>query len=461
MLGDEGLPRLRATRAPHPPSPRTLRPSPHSHVKVGDVVEQFTPICEVQSDKASVEITSRFDGRITAIHYKVGDVARVGSPLLDIDVADGVGGAVAAPVPAAAAASSPAPATSSAPTTSAPAAPAANTSAAAATTPADGERALSLATPAVRRIAKEHAIHLGAVRGTGPDGRILKGDVLAFVSNGGSGSSGPTSAMAAPVQTSSTPTPSTRLVPLTPIQRQMFKSMTASLAIPHFGFSDEVRMDALAEARARINGAPALLPLDPAGKRVKLSYMPFLIKALSAALHHHPILNARLVMPSGEGGQPMQLEHRAEHHVGIAMDTPTGLLVPSIKGVQGKSILVIAQELEYLKHAAAKGQLSVAELTGATITLSNIGNVGGTLLHPLLVPGQVCIGGLGRSVRQPRYARAAEGEGEGEEELVPMLMMPVSFNADHRIIDGATLARFVVEWKGLLEDPARLLVGLK
>lgn len=231
------------------------------------------------------------------------------------------------------------------------------------------------------------------------------------------------------------------MVPIRGIQKAMFQSMTAAASVPHFGYKDEIQMDALVAAR------DALRPAAQA-HGVKLSFMPFFIKAASLALLEHPSLNAHVTSADA-------VVVRAQHNIGVAMDTPQGLLVPSIKDVQRKSLLDVALELRDLQALGAQGRLSAAHLRDATFTLSNIGNIGGTYLFPVLMLPQVAIGAIGRMQRLPRFAAPDSLE------VVPAHLLNVSWAADHRVVDGATMARFSNLWKNYLENPANFLLYLK
>ncbi|KAH6571764.1 hypothetical protein BASA60_007022 [Batrachochytrium salamandrivorans] len=420
-------------------------------VKPGERVEQFTRICEVQSDKAAVDISSRFDGVITTLHYKVGDIARVGKPLVDIELDQAAVPEPAAPAAAAAAAAA------AVPEPAVPAASSHGVQVAATTTvstsTAEDPDVLTYATPAVRRVAKEHNVDLRLVTGTGPAGRILKGDVLAFVA----GEQAAPAPISEPMVTN-TPT-TNEIVALTPIQKVMFKTMTKSLQIPHFGFSDEIVLDATTAFRASLNAQLKSLPAGSFSFK-KVSYMPIFMKALSSALNDFPILNACII--DAESPSQAKLQYRSSHNIGIAMDTPQGLIVPNIKNVQSKSILEIAADLERLKEAGKKGAISLADLQGGTITLSNIGNIGGTVLHPVLVSSELCIGAIGKVQRLPRFETAIDPlTGHAIERVVAKEILNVSFNADHRVVDGATVGRFFQLWKMYLEHPSTLSARLK
>lgn len=398
----------------------------------GARIEEFEPICEVQSDKASVEITSRYNGVIKSLHYDVGQMALVGKPLVDIDVEeDGSVGEEPSPAPAAAAAASPA---------ESPAAPQ--------TTEKQPGKYATLATPAVRRLTKELDIELSQITGTGKDGRVLKEDVLAFQANGGA-------AVAATQVPASAPVPAPvsledTVKPLTPVQTQMFKAMTNSLAIPHFLYTEEVGIDGLTGMRGKVN---KLLKKGAFGKDIpeKVSYMPFFIKALSIALKEYPIVNSRVTFDAATG-KP-QLVHRPYHNIGVAMDTPSGLIVPNIKNVQDLTVLEIAQELTRLQELGTTGKFSSADLQGSTISISNIGNVGGTYLMPVIVDSQVAIVAIGKARVIPSF--------DEDMEVVPKQVINTSWSGDHRVLDGMTLARMADRFKQLLEDPELMIVNAK
>lgn len=383
-------------------------------VKTGDKVSQFDKICEVQSDKASVEITSRFDGTIRKLHYNVGDMALVGQPLVDIDTPDET---TAVPLPSLPKASIVNSHPQVPPLVQARNPPKLKT-----------ESDWTYAVPAVRRVAREFNVDIKQVKGTGKGGRILKEDILAFVND--------------PEPSQVVTNNGEQLKPLNGVQRAMFKAMTQSLTIPHFGYSDEVDLSGAQRLRAEIN----LWLAHTTNPRVKkISYMPIFIKALSVALEEFPLLNAQVI----EGDVPALL-YRPQHNISVAIDTPLGLMVPSVKDVQNLTLIDVGVELN--RFQVSGGKLSSEELSGGTITLSNIGTIGGTYLSPVLVKSQVCIGGLGRIQTLPRYVN---------DELVPKPILPVSWSADHRVVDGATMARFSRCWRSYVENPLTLFAHLK
>jgi 2-oxoisovalerate dehydrogenase E2 component (dihydrolipoyl transacylase) len=245
-----------------------------------------------------VEISSRYEGTITKLYHEVGAIAKVGNPLCDIDTPDDVS-----------AGSKPEPTAPSVPEpqkeVAKPVAPA--------TTTTDDQ--LTFATPAVRRIAKENNVDIKLVVGTGPKGRVLKGDILQYVEQLKSGAAPSSATSPAPA----VPSAEDKIVPLTAIQKAMFKSMTKSLSIPHFGFSDEVVVNRTSQLRQEINSYLKSLPKGTYPFE-KISYMPIFLKALSEALKQYPILNAKIV----DAEATPSLQYRASHNIGIAMDTPQG-----------------------------------------------------------------------------------------------------------------------------------------
>lgn len=307
-----------------------------------------------------------------------------------------------------------------------------------------------LATPAVRRICRELGVDIGQILGSGKDGRVLKEDILAFT--GGLRKDEYRVAQVPEALEDIPPVSSTAnetVVALTPIQTQMLKVMTKSLSIPHFLFSDDIHLDPLVACRSRIN-TELVSGNGSQGGAQRLSYMPFFIKAMSLALTNYPILNARLLCTDGE--KPA-LVMRHQHNIGIAMDTPGGLVVPNIKSVQSLSIYEIGEELQRLQKAGASGKLSPVDLKGGTITMSNIGNIGGRVVSPVIVENEVAILGIGKA----RVAPAFNSQGE----VIPKTEIVFSWSADHRVVDGATMARMATLLKNLLEKPELMLARLK
>ncbi|KAL3318817.1 hypothetical protein Ciccas_002517 [Cichlidogyrus casuarinus] len=373
-------------------------------VKVGDKVAQFDEICEVQSDKATVTITSRYDGIIKAIHYKIDETVLVGNVLVDIEVEE-TGSTIATPSTT----SATEPKLSPKPQT----------------TTESRQMGKFLTTPSVRRLAAENNLDLNQITATGKDGRILKEDLLNFLSKGPS--------QAVPVYSENN---EDRIVAITGIKKVMFKTMTESLKVPQFSYCDEIDLTRLFHWRKSLNEK----------QNSNISFMPFMIKAASIGLKEFPVLNAHM------NSNDESITYKANHNIGVAMDTKEGLLVPNVKSVQNLSITAIAKELDRLKSSGKSGKLSPSDLSGGTFTLSNIGSIGGTYTKPIILLPEVAIGGVGKIQRLPRF--------QDDDSVYPAYILTVSWVADHRVIDGATLASFSNRWKQLLEDPFSLVIDL-
>mmetsp|Transcript_14310 Transcript_14310/g.22335 ORF Transcript_14310/g.22335 Transcript_14310/m.22335 type:complete len:539 (-) Transcript_14310:100-1716(-) len=431
-------------------------------VSPGDHVSQFDRICEVQSDKATVEITSRYDGTVEALSGKAGDMLKVGSPLLHIsvvstgenandEISDHSMKALTTlhnvddeqdklQIPSVASKF---------------------------TIKGDGEDKSDdkletesgkvLATPAVRRLGMQYKLDLSTIMGTGPKGRVLKADVLKLLRDSGRykgdnlapesspqqqphsekgvlpGSMAPTESVV------NAPSGQDITVPIRGYHRLMVKSMTAALKIPHMVYSDEINMNALRACREELK------PLAES-HGIKLSYLPFCLKAASLAMAEYPAINSSL------DAESFIATYHGNHNIGVAMDTARGLAVPVVKACQDLSILEIAKELNRLHHAASEGSLSESDISGATFSLSNIGAMGGTYMSPIVTPPQVAIGAMGKIQRLPRFV------GDRVEEA---FIMNISWGGDHRAIDGATMARFSNQWKAYMESPASMIFSLK
>ena len=293
-----------------------------------------------------------------------------------------------------------------------------------------------LATPAVRGLLKELNIDISKVPGTGKDGRVLKEDVHNYAASLKSTSPFPK----APSNTEQ----NEESIKLTPIQSQMFKTMTRSLLIPHFLYADETDMTALAALRKRLNTSPS-----PSENR-KLAYLPFIIKAVSLALNDFPLLNARIDTST----DIPRIIMRSLHNIGIAMDTPQGLIVPNIKNVQSHSIASLAAEISRLQTLARAGSLSANDLPGGTITVSNSGSIGGTVVSPIIAnANEVAILGVGKVRSVPKF--------DEQGQVVKREVCNLCWSADHRVVDGATLARMGERVRGFLEEPGRMMLGMR
>lgn len=436
-------------------------------------------MCEVQSDKASVEITSRFAGVVKKLHYDAGEMAKVGKPFVDIDIegdvkGEDLGAAVPPEDPRKEAEVKPAqaPVRSAAEETAAAQVAVLAEQEAENAPRAKGKHA-TLATPAVRHLSKEMKVDISEIDGTGRDGRVLKEDIYKFVEGRNAAPSQAPSTQPTPTApaTGSFTSPDVSTagpqqetpVALTRTQEMMFKAMTRSLSIPHFLYADEVDFTSLVELRGRLNKVLAKSGLSDS-QVGKLSYLPFIIKAVSMSLYKYPILNARVDTDSTtngtngtNGNNKPTLVLRSQHNIGVAMDTPSGLLVPVVKNVGALNILGIAAELARLQALAVAGRLAPQDMAGGTITVSNIGSIGGTYLSPVVVEREVAILGVGRMRTVPAFS-AVPGE---EDRLVKRQVCNFSWSADHRVVDGATMARAAEVVRAIVEEPDVMVMHLR
>lgn len=300
----------------------------------------------------------------------------------------------------------------------------------------------SLATPAVRGLLKELNVDIADVSGRGKDGRVMKDDVHKFVEarDAGTGSVPPTQS-SRPSSGEGEVQIETRLK-LSPIQSQMFKIMTRSLSIPQFLYTDEINITPISAIRERLNRQ---------SRSQRLTYLPFIIKAVSLALEEFPLLNSRVEV--GDEQDPPQLIMREKHNIGIAMDTSQGLLVPNIKNISSLSIIDIASEISRLQSLAKAGKLSVTDLTGGTFTVSNIGSIGGTYVAPVIVQSEVAILGVGKARMVPAFNE--------QDQVVKREIVNFSWSADHRVVDGATMARMAERVREFVEEPGAMMARLK
>ena len=433
----------------------------------GARVEEFSKLCEVQSDKASVEITSRFSGIVKKLYYDAGEMARVGKPFVDIDIQGDPSqetlDKLTPPAPdmmGETAPSDPGQQTEAAgPQKPIPPAPERHGAVETVAPKSKGSHA-AFATPAVRHLCKEMKLDILEVEGTGKDGRVLKEDIHKLIEarkNGTSPVSSPETPWGPP--TSSEVQTESRQPP-TKTQEGMFRTMTRSLNIPHFLYADEIDLTELVALRTRLNkvlsaSSSSWAPILPNADAVsKLSYLPFIIKAVSIALQQYPILNARVDVSADKPA----IVHRSQHNIGVAMDTPTGLLVPVIKNVGAHSILTIAAELNRLQALAVAGKLRLQDMSGGTISVSNIGSIGGTYCSPVIVEGQVAILGVGRMRDVPDVVEDHKG---GWKVNGMRKVCNFSWSADHRVVDGATMARAAGVVRALVEEPDVMVMHLR
>lgn len=408
-------------------------------VKVGDTVEADQSLITLESDKASMEIPSPAAGVVEEVLCKLEDEVGTGDLIFKLKVAGAAPAAAPAPAAAAPAKAEAAPA----------AAPAAAASAAApapvATAPAAGSNAKVHAGPAVRQLAREFGVDLGAVAATGPHGRILKEDVQVYVK------AMMQKASAAPADAGATggagipPIPAVDFskfgeveeVALTRLMQVGAANLHRSwLNVPHvtqFDSADITELEAFRVAQKAV--------AEKAG--VKLTVLPLLLKACAFLLKELPDFNSSLA-PSGKA-----IIRKKYVHIGFAVDTPDGLLVPVIKNVDQKSLLQLAAEAAALAEKARTKKLSADEMQGACFTISSLGHIGGTGFTPIVNAPEVAILGVSKATMQPVWDGKA---------FQPKLMLPLSLSYDHRVINGAAAARFTKRLGDVLGDIRTMLL---
>ena len=419
------------------------------HVKPGDKIQEDDILMEVQNDKAVVEVPSPVSGVVKELKVEEGTVAVVGDVLAVIDAEGEVpqpahGGGEAPAADAGAGAAAPAPAAAPVPAQAAPAAPAAPANA-----PAAGERppGTILATPSVRKLAREKGVDLAQVTPTGKNGRITREDVLAFAEGGAVQAAAPAAAAEAPAAPAKAAAPAAASAPAGPgaeervpfrgIRKVIAQAMSKSVyTAPHVTVMDEVDVTALVALRERAK------PLAEQ-RGVKLTYLPFIVKALVAAAREYPILNATLDEEANE------IVYKKYYHVGIAADTENGLVVPVVFDADRKNMYQIAGEIRDLAVRARDGKLAPHEMRGSTITITNIGSAGGMFFTPVINYPEVAILGTGRISEKP-VVRGGE--------IVIGQTMALSLSFDHRLIDGATAQNALNHIKRLLADPELLIM---
>lgn len=416
-------------------------------VKPGDFVKEDQAIVEIMTDKVTAEIPAPVSGVITELNGKAGEIIRVGSV---IAVFDQSGSATK---------SAPAEQAASAPESKAAAAPAATSSAVASSGGQDkpangksggvavqgrpsGDAGKVLAAPATRKLARELGIDLSQIAGSGPRGRVTQTDVKQSQTSGGSTQT--TSA----AQSVPTAAPGgfrslgERRTPFSGLRRKIGEHLVKSKhTAPHFAYVEEADMSKLVAMREE------LMPLADA-QGVKLSFLPFMIKAVIAGLRKHPSLNSQIDEDTQE------LVFKNDFHIGIAVATEQGLVVPVVKFADQKSLLTLAQEIKTLAEKARSGKLALDDMRGGTFTLTSIGSIGGLFSVPIINYPEVAIMGINKIEK-----RAVVRHIDGKDQIVIREMMHLSLSGDHRAVDGSEAALFVKEVVQTLENPARLLLS--
>jgi pyruvate dehydrogenase E2 component (dihydrolipoamide acetyltransferase) len=418
-------------------------------VKNGDVIEKDAPLVELESEKATMEVPAVYAGRIRDVKVRVGDKVSQGDVLAIVETSAPIV-APPAPVPftelpsvqppslAPALSNPPAPAIAVAPVT------AGGTS----SNGASNGHAAVHASPAIRRFARELGVNLGGVRGSGPNGRITRDDVQGFVKHtltsgvlpAAPGNGAANGATAGGLQLLPWPKvdfakfgPIER-VPLTRIQKLSGPNLARNwVLIPHVTQHDDADVTELEAFRQSINAEQK--------DGLKVTMLALMIKASIAALKKYPTVNSSL---DGD-----ELVLKQYYNIGFAADTPNGLVVPVIRDADRKGVLDIARETGELAKKARDGKLGPADMTGATFTISSLGGIGGTYFTPIINAPEVAILGACRTAVKPVWDGKA---------FQPRTILPLSFSYDHRVIDGASAARFTSYLASVLADMRRTML---
>ncbi|MGG8278620.1 pyruvate dehydrogenase complex dihydrolipoyllysine-residue acetyltransferase [Klebsiella sp. 141198] len=416
-------------------------------VKVGDKVAAEQSLITVEGDKASMEVPAPFAGTVKEIKISTGDKVSTGSLIMVFEVE----GAAPAAAPAQAAAPAPAPAAAPAPAPAAAPAPAQKAAAPAAKAEGKTEfaenEAYVHATPLIRRLAREFGVNLAKVKGTGRKGRILREDVQAYVKEAVKRAESAPAAAAGGGLPGMLPWPKVDFskfgeieeVELGRIQKISGANLSRNwVMIPHVTHFDKTDITDLEAFRKQQNAEAEKRKLD-----VKFTPVVFIMKAVAAALEQMPRFNSSL----SEDGQRLTLKKYI--NIGVAVDTPNGLVVPVFKDVNKKSITELSRELTTISKKARDGKLTAGEMQGGCFTISSIGGLGTTHFAPIVNAPEVAILGVSKSAMEPVW---------NGKEFVPRLMMPISLSFDHRVIDGADGARFITIINNTLSDIRRLVM---
>ncbi|QYK01101.1 pyruvate dehydrogenase complex dihydrolipoyllysine-residue acetyltransferase [Shewanella psychrotolerans] len=409
-------------------------------VVVGDVIEADQGLITLETDKATMEVPAPFAGKLVSLTVKVGDKVSQGSVIATVETQSAAPAEAVAPQPAAASApvqAAAAPAASKPPVPHHPSAGSA---------PKTGA---VHASPAVRRLAREFGADLTLVTGTGRKGRILKEDVQAFIkyelsrpkasaATAVAGGAGGLNVIAAP-KVDFAKFGEVEEVPLTRIQKISGPNLHRNwVTIPHVTQFDEADITELESFRKQQNELAAKQKTG-----VKITPLVFMMKAVAKALQQFPVFNSSL---SADGESLIKKKY---YHVGVAVDTPNGLVVPVVRDVDKKGILELSAELMEISIKARDGKLKAADMQGSCFTISSLGGIGGTAFTPIVNYPDVAILGVSKSEIKPKW---------NGKEFEPKLMLPLSLSYDHRVIDGAMAARFSVTLSSMLSDIRTLIL---
>lgn len=401
-------------------------------VKAGDKVAAEQALISLETDKATIDVPAPFDGVVKEVKVKVGDKVSEGSLIFLMEASGGAAQAAApatAPAPQAAAPVAPAPAP----------APVPAAASAAQAAPAAPSGSGAHASPSVRRFARELGVNLAQVKGSGEKGRVTKDDVQNFVKQslaqprGAAGGAGLQVLEMPVVDFAKFGAVETK--PLSRIKKISGANLHRNwVTIPHVTQFEEADISEMEAFRKELGA-------EYAKQNIKITPLAFMLKAAAIALKHFPDFNASL----DATGENLVLKKYI--HIGVAVDTPDGLVVPVIRDVDQKGIVQLAKELGEISARAREKKISAAEMQGGCFTISSLGGIGGTAFTPIINAPEVAILGVSRSSMKPVWK---------DGEFVPRLMLPLSLSYDHRVIDGAAGARFTTYLAQVLSDMRRL-----
>lgn len=413
-------------------------------VKPGDAVKQEDALVTLESDKATMEVPAPFAGVVRELRIKVGDKVSEGTVLLTLDAqeasaASGARAEAAPPPPSAPPATQPRAAVA----VQAPATPPSPVPALAQGVVDEAGFARAHASPAVRRFARELGVNLGKVKGTGPKERVLKDDIQAFVKQALARPAAPAAGAGLGFALPAMPTVDfAKFGPVEPKPLSRIQKISGAnlhrnwVSIPHITQHDEADITEMEAFRKALS--------DEAQKQgVRLTPLAFMIKACVAALQRFPTFNASL-SPDGES-----LMLKRYYHIGVAVDTPNGLVVPVLRDADKKGVLALAKELGEVSARMRDGKITPADMQGGTFSISSLGGIGGTHFTPIINAPEVAILGVSRSSMKPVWK---------DGQFVPRLILPLSLSYDHRVIDGAEGARFITYLNSVLADIRRLVL---
>ncbi len=393
-------------------------------VKVGDQVAIDQPVAEIMTDKATVEVPTPFSGVVKELKLNSGDTVEVGQVMLVVKASDGE-----IPLPVAA-----------------PAAPAVSLADTQTSRPSSIQPPVAkvtvLATPSTKRLARELSVDVNRLHGTGLAGRVTREDVLAQSRSGDV--AGKTSVVSSvkgilrPFYQGPAGAIEER-VPLKGIRRKIAENMQmCKTIIPHFSLCDEVDVTELVKLRNQVKEQAAQYG-------TKVTYLPFAMKALICTMREFPMFNASI------DDEAQEIVYKKYYNIGFAAETPSGLMVPVIKDADRKTILEISREIVDLATRAREGKLKLEEMKGATITITNIGSIGGLSATPIINHPEVAILGMYKIVDRPVIV---------DTELELAKMMSFTITADHRLIDGAVAAHFLRSFLKRIENPGNLILDM-